>query len=288
MPYRIAAPPPIEPPDAEEPYAAVIRAEGRRARIVLAAAVALLVAGGAHAASRSKDARRAPPRVTEASRAAAAHEAIFRARDHAAAAQVRFESSVREAIGADVVPRSDLGACPIRLPEASSAVRGRSAFPLLTIERAELKDTLPSQAIAEVLADVRRAERHLAAGRYEEATLYARALERPERLGFDVVLVAKSAARPRAVSGSEYVPGEIAGRAYLYDFASGRVVCAADVEAKSSKAVGYVFSDHADAPPALGPLASMGDAISEDLRRETERAIARAMRFRAGPAAADL
>lgn len=288
MPYRIAAPPPTEPPDAEEPYAAVLRAQGRRARFVTAAAVVVLVAGGAHAASRSKEARRGPPRVTEATRAAAAHEAIFRARDRAAAAQVRFESGVREAIGADFVPRPDLGACPVRLPEASSLVRGRSAFPLLTIERAELKDTLPSQAIAEVLADVRRAERHLTAGRYEEATVYARALERPERLGYDVVLVAKNAARPRAVSGSEYVPGEIAGRAYVYDFSAGKVVCAADIHAKSSKAVGYVFSDHVDAPPSLGPLASMGDAISEDLRLETERAIAHAMRFRAGPPPTDL
>ena len=49
---------------------------------------------------------------------------------------------------------------------------------------------LPSQAIADVLSDVRRAEAHLAAGRFEEATLYARALDRPERFGYDVVLIA--------------------------------------------------------------------------------------------------
>ena len=77
--------------------------------------------------------------------------------------------------------------------------------------------------------------------------------------------------------------GEIEGRAYLYEFASGRVVCAADVTAKSSKEVGYVYSDRSDTPPSLGPVASMSDAIHEDIRRETERAIIAAMRWRSGP-----
>ena len=45
---------------------------------------------------------------------------------------------MREAILDDVVPRPDLGACPIALPAASSLASGRSAFPLLTVDRAEL------------------------------------------------------------------------------------------------------------------------------------------------------
>ena len=120
------------------------------------------------------------------------------------------------------------------------------------------------------------------AGRFEEANLYGRALDRPERFGYDVVLVARAATKPRAVSGTEYVPGEIEGRAYVYDFASARVVCAADVKAKSSKQIGYVYSDRSDTPPSLGPLASMGDAIHEDIRLQTERAIVDAVRWRAG------
>lgn len=284
VPYRIAAPPapePFEDPGAEEPYAAVLRAQRRRARVV-SVLVALFVAGGLAKVARSGQPPRRP--LTEATRVDSAREAIASARARAAAAQTRFEHDMRLAIDGDLVPRPDLGACPLPLPAAPSLMAGRPSFPLLVVERDEVRGTLPSQAVAGVLADVRRAEGHLAAGRFEEAKLYARALDRPERFGYDVVLVARAATKPRALSGSEYVPGEMAGRAYLYDFASGRVVCAGDVAARSSKAIGYVFSDRSDTPAWLGPVASMGDAIQEDIRLQTERAIVDAMKWRAGRA----
>ena len=278
VPYRIAAPPEPDPPDVEHPYAAVLRRQRRRARLLAGVAV-LLVGGGAAKIARSGP----PPRregVTEAARAVGARAAIAGARARASDAQVRFEHGVRDAIGRDVGPRPELGRCPITLPAAPLAISQRSAFPLLVLERAEIKDTLPSQAVAEVLADVRRAEAHLAAGRYEEAVLYARALDRPERFGYDVVLVARAAKKPLARSGSEYDPGEIEGRAYVFDHASGTVICAGDVQAKSSQAIGYTFSDRVDAPARLGVAASMGDAIDEDLRVQTQRAVAAAVRWR--------
>ncbi|MDB5217605.1 MAG: hypothetical protein JWO86_5532 [Myxococcaceae bacterium] len=280
MPYRIPAPPEPEDSDVEDPYAAVLRAQRRRARLV-SLVVVVFLAGGVAKVARSHQ----PPRrhVTEAVRIDGARVAIDGARARAASAQSRFEAAMREAIRDDVSPRPDLGACPIALPAASSLVSGRSAFPLLTVDHDGLDGTLPSQAVAGVLSDVRRAETHLATGRFEEAKLYARALDRPERFGYDVVLVARTTREPRAVSGKAYEPGEIEGRAYLYEFASGRVVCAGDVAAKSSKEVGYVYSDRSDTPPSLGPVASMGDAIHEDIRLQTERAIVAALRWRSGP-----
>jgi hypothetical protein len=280
VPYRIPTPPEPEAIDVEDPYAAVLRAQRRRARIVSVLVVVFLAAGVAKVAQSNEPPRRP---VTEAVRVDGARLAIAGARARAASAQLRFEATMREAIVGDVVPRPDLGACPIALPAASSLVSGRSAFPLLTVHRSELEDTLPSQAVAGVLADVRRAEAHLAAGRFEEAKLYGRALDRAERFDYDIVLVARKTTEPRAVSGREYEPGQIEGRAYLYDFASDRVVCAGDVAAKSSKAIGYVYSDRSDTPPSLGPLASMGDAIHEDIRLQTERAIVAAVRWRSGP-----
>ena len=279
-PYRIPAPPEPDALDVEEPYAAVLRAQGQNARIVGMAIVVLLAAGIAKVAHTHSPPRRP---VTEAARIDGARLAIAGARARAASAQLRFEAAIRDAIRDDVAPRSDLGACPIALSATTSLASARPAFPLLTVERAELDGTLPSQAVAGVLADVRRAEAHLAAGRFEDAKLYARALDRPERFGWDVVLVARATKEPRALSGREYEPGEIAGRAYVYDFASDRVVCAGDVEAKSSTAIGYVYSDRSDTPPSLGPVASMGDAIHEDIRLQTERAIASAVRWRSGP-----
>jgi hypothetical protein len=248
----------------------------------VSALVVICCAGGLARVARSG--QRPPPRrpITEATRLGGARVAIASARARASAAQVRFETAVREAIAQDIGPRPDLGACPVALPSTSSLVYGRTAFPLLVVDRTEVVATLPSQAIADVLADARRAEGHLAAGRFEEATLYARALDRPERFGYDVVLVANASKQVRALSGNAYEPGEIEGRAYLFDFASGRVVCAGDVKARSSKEIGYVYSDRNDTPVSLGPVASMGDAIREDIRRQTERAIIGAMRWRAG------
>jgi hypothetical protein len=280
VPYRIAAPPQPDPADVEHPYAAVLRAQRRRARL-LSVVVVLIAGAGITKVVRSG---RVPHRfvMTEATRADGARRAIDGARSRASLAQVNFETGVRAAIGQGVVPRSDLGVCPITLVESSAVSTPAAAFPLLTIDRADIAQVLPSQAVAGVLADVHRAEVHLTAGRYEEAALYARALDRPERFGYEVVLLAAKNKPPRARSGAEYEPGEIEGRAYLYDFASGRVVCAGDVHAKSSSSIGYTFSDRPDAPTRLSVVASMSDAVTEDMRKQTERAIVDAMKWRAG------
>jgi hypothetical protein len=284
VPYRVSSPPDREPEELEDPYVAVLRRQRRRTRVMSVAVVVLAGAGLVKVARSSEPPRDRAVRA-EAARIAGAREALASARARAEGAQARFEAGVREAIAQDVGPRGDLGACPVTLPPASSIVRGRAAFPLLTVRRDELGGRLPSQAVAEVLADARRAEAHLAAGRSEEATLYARALDRPERFAYDVVLVTEADKPVRALSGTAYEPGEIAGRAYLYDFASQRVVCAGDVRAQSSREVGYMYSDRDDTPPSLGPLASMDDAIREDIRRQTEQAIRTALRFRSGPPA---
>lgn len=46
-----------------------------------------------------------------------------------------------------------------------------------------------------------------------------------------------------------------------------------------------MYSDRSDTPLSLGPIASMGDAIHEDIRLQTERAIVAAVRWRSGPRA---
>lgn len=276
-------PPDPEPPELEDPYAALLRGQRRRARLASAVVLIFCAAGLVKVAhSHQQPAPRPVPR-SEADRLGRARTAIASARARAAAQQVRFETSLREAITADgAQPREHDDAAPIRcavpLPREPSLTRGRPAFPLLVVGADELGGTLPSQAIAEILADTRRAEGHLAAGRFEEATLYARALDSEDRFGYDVVLVTKASKPVRALSGNTFEPGEIEGRAYVYDFASSKVVCRADVHAKSSRAIGYMYSDRTDTPPSLGALPSLDDAIREDLRRETERAILTALR----------
>jgi hypothetical protein len=155
------------------------------------------------------------------------------------------------------------------------------AFSLLTVGPDDAE--VPSQTIAKTLADVQRAEDHLASGRFEEAALYARALERRAWIGHEVVLVASTWKKPRVTSATSYEPGEIAGRAYVYDFAARRVACAADVHAASSTRIGYAYATTHDAPSALGRDARLADSVDADLRASLERAVADAMTWRAGP-----
>lgn len=282
-PYRVAAAPEPDEPEGEEPYAALLRAQQRRARMFLSFAASVLTATIAAAVARpapaepdgaAETARRREARRTRA------RDAIASARGRAAAMQSRFADDVRAAVTAGVAPRDGTEACPIRIAAPTGLARGR-AFPLVVVTRADVDAAnVPSRAIADVLADVSRAEEHLAAGRYEEATLYADALEHPGRLVFDVVLVASKDEKPSVTSDLSFVPGDIEGRAYLYEFASRRVVCAADVRAKSSNAIGYAYSIGIadDAPPAAGRAASMKDAVDLDMEMQIERAVALGMR----------
>jgi hypothetical protein len=279
VPYRIAAPPEPELPEPEEPYVAVLRRAHRRTRLVALAACAATV--GIVVSALARPARTRPPPRDDAGLSAEAREAVRDARDRAHAEQARFETAMHEALARALVPRADLGACPVAL-ESPSPLTHRAVFPLLTVEAHDTA-ALPSRAIADLLVDVQRAERHLDAGHYEEATLYARALRRTDRLRYDVVLVASTWTKPRATSASTYAPGEVDGRAYLYDFETGRVACAGDVHATSSPNVGYAYATAADAPPELGRHASLTATLEDDLRVAIASAVARAVRFRAGP-----
>ncbi|MDB4942609.1 MAG: hypothetical protein JWP97_2143 [Labilithrix sp.] len=290
MPYRAFTPPEPDPPELEEPYVAVLRAQRRRARLTTCLALAAAFAVGTAKAASVRGSARATAEASRAqqvrervARREAAHQAIGRATERAHAAQARFDRTVHAALAAGMRPRPELGACPVELPIARLPVWGKSAFPLLVVSSDEARGVLPSQSVAEILGDVRRAEQHLDAGRYEEAVLYADALERPERLTREVVVTSAPESRPpEVVSGAAFQPGAVVGSVYLYDFAADAVVCAGSLDARSSGSVGYVYADQLDAPARLSARASMADAIAEDLRVQVEKAAREGLRFRSG------
>jgi len=302
VPYRIAAPPPPDPLESEEPYAAVLRAGARRMRWTMAIVAVLAIAGVC--AARSVRQRLLPRAASSAegrtdARVARAREAVGRARAKARLAHHAFDTRVREAIGEGRQARAELGPCPVALPsppdpapggrppgygaEGSTLTRSESnrrGFPLLVIERAALGTLLPSQSVTDVLTDVQRAEAHLHAGRYDDATLYAKALERSALLAYEVVLLVDSQTTPRAASMHEYVPGALEGRAYLYDFRTESVLCGGNVTVKSSPAVGYTHEIRRDTAAWFGAIGRMDDVLQEDFRLQTEREVARAVRWR--------
>lgn len=280
-PYRVPSPPPPEEPETEEPYAKVLRAQQRRARVL-----ALVVGTAIGAVVLAAAARPAPAKTPdrdvvkrEEARRIRARDAIASARSRATAEQDRFAVAIRAAVASDYRAKPELGACPIRLAQPSGIGR---PFPLVVVDRDEV-DALrvPSQAIADVLVDITRAEEHLASGRYEEAALYADALDRPGRLVVDVALVQDLNEAPKVTNESTFVPGKLGGVAYLYEFASHRVICTSHAEAANAPSIGYAYA--IDGPTWRGASASLDATLTRELRTSLERSIATSMTLRAGP-----
>jgi hypothetical protein len=212
-----------------------------------------------------------------AARIAAARQTIANIERQAAEEQAVFADAI---LAASASPPSPTGIpCRLTLPKPTQVSPGRASS-LLVVAQGDHR--LPSPSIATLLADIRRAGEHLDAGHFIDGILYANALEAKTRLRYDVVLVTKHVKAPLRTSTSSFEPGEIEGRAYVYDFAAHRVTCAGDVHAASSRRVEYAYvpsfsvasaalDPHAD-PHSQGP--SLTASLDQDLELQVERAIA--------------
>jgi hypothetical protein len=243
-PYRIAAPPEPETPDPVDAYESLLRARAVRSRRVT---VALLVAGTglfaaamAEAPPRSRE--RTTPAVHDAPKIAAAREMIATSRSELAIERQRFVDAIaliRTEEREGTLSRSS-GPCPIALPAPHHLGR---AFPVAIVARDDAWVVSPS--IEAALGDLRKAEQHLDGGRFFDGIARARAFSSRSRLRHDVVVFADQYRYPLVTNASTFEPGEIRGRAYLYDFQEHRVACAGDVAAKSSKQIEYTYSEGA-------------------------------------------
>ncbi len=281
-PYRIAqAPEPEAPEEDDAPFAAALRRRARRSQLAAAACGVVIVmavyAGMAHgkisSASRWADAARAQ----EAARSAHTHAVLAKAERKANTAQKGFEDALRNAVATDALagPARTIttSTCPVALPRETGIIRGRSAFPLVIASRTEVEDArVTSPTVALVRRDIEAAVAHDANSRSEVAAHYADALERAS-YRFDVVFVTDKRKDPAVTSTTSYEPGEAAGRVYVYDFGSQRIVCSGDVRATSSKELGYAYASEPDAPRALERRASLEATLFADFRWQIERSI---------------
>jgi hypothetical protein len=272
-PYRTAAPPEPEQPDSFDAYEAVLRARsGSTPRLVvmMCGAITVLWAGVSLAHRSPRAAASESAEAEAARRIAKAHYVIEEARRTALAEQSWFEDTLRVALGHDVGPSAT--PCETTLPEANGLFQGRPAFPMLIVARGE--SSIPSPSVAAVLADVERAEEHLAKGRTLDGILYAKGLSgsRP-RLERDVVLVTSVMKHPTRRDIQSYEPGEVAGRAYLYDFGERRVTCVGDIRASSSRQVAYSFASGEATPAGEAQGPSLSASLDADLLRQLEKAI---------------
>lgn len=266
--------------------------------VVIAVVVALVAAGGTCAWHVARDAREAEAeRVASSQRATAAQvAAVDAAVDAFEAGAATRVAAWRAAMSraAQVVPRPDLGACPIELPvrqphdasrggsfnnlDAFDAIvmPGRQGFPH-AVARGEPPEAPPAVEAARA-AGARLRERIREPGRVEDFTAMvgaARALG--GGLTHDVVLLASELQRPVAAPGGHtFTPGHVRGVAVLYDYATGSIACAGEVEAGNTSArVEY-------AAQTLFETSSLQDQLTAEFDAEVERAIARGVRWRAG------
>jgi hypothetical protein len=267
-PYRIAAPPEPDAPDPVDAYESLLRARAVRSRRVTAAllitAAALFVAAMAEAPPRTRE--RTAPAVHDAPKIAAAREIIATSRSELAMERQRFVDAItliRTEEREGTVARSS-SPCPIALPTPHRLGR---AFPLAIVARDDA--WIVSSSIESTLGDLRKAEQHLDGGRFFDGIARARALVARSRLHHDVVVFADLYKRPLGTNASTFEPGEIRGRAYLYDFREHRVACAGDVAAKSSKQIEYTYPEGA----ALDVAPNLSSSLDADLDMQLETEI---------------
>jgi hypothetical protein len=272
-PYRIAASPEPEAPDPVDAYESLLRARAARSRRVTTAffvlGTALFLVAIAEAPPRTRE--RMTPAVQDAPKIAAARDVIARSHDELAIERQRFLEAVRlirNEERAGTSSRSDV-LCPVALPAPSRFGR---AFPVVIADPYDAWFASPS--IDAAAGDVRKAEEHLDRGRFFDGMAAARALVPRTRLRQDVVVFADVYKIPRGTNPSTFEAGEIRGRAYLYDFREHRVVCAGDVDAKSSKQIEYTPAEG----PALDVAPSLSSSLVADLQLQLETEITRSLK----------
>jgi len=288
-PYRISAPRPNEPeaPEADA-YEATLRRRSIRTRKIVTAVVGIigsvsLLAYAESPAPKKKMTLADAAELRSAARAQEARSIIANARVEALQLQQQFSETVLRSLD-DAAAEPSTTPCPLVFPEATHLIHGQQAFPLLIVNQGD-RD-LPSPSVSTLMMDINRAEDHFANGRTLEGILYANALTRKtpgERLRYDVVLVATTLTHPSRTSSSEFKPGEISGRAYVYDFVEHRVTCAGNVQAKSSRQIEYNYVPAVAVGAPAGNLSqdkSLSTSLDVDLEIQTQNAIRNGPLFR--------
>jgi hypothetical protein len=195
---------------------------------------------------------------------ALARRAIVEAQAFANVEQQLFSSEVLAAEDEDVMPDASAEPCGEMLPEPRALARGRAPFPLLVAARGDR--SLLSPSVGELMARVHRAAIHLDHGRVFDATRSLGALTSNPELDREVVVITSARKRPVQSNASSYEPGEISGRAFLYDFREHRIVCAGDVHATSSRAIEYAYTSGTSG--ASGQRPSLGASLDADLENQ--------------------
>ena len=210
---------------------------------------------------------------------AAAHEAVAKARETAASQKKKAEEALVAAHGK--LGPAEASPCSYRLPmlEHGDPAHRRYSFPMTIVTEGKLAGVeLPhglSAEAAQIEQDVEEtfySARRLDALREDIARLEDARVGRP----YHVVLVEALRKQPKvSAMGQTFDSGLFVGRAYLVEYATGRVACAADVIAGNSDEVKFQYTVNGWSSTEQ---AAAADALRRDLDVEVMRAVAEQMR----------
>ncbi len=205
-----------------------------------------------------------------------------------------WRAAIDAAIKGGITSRPDLGKCPespyvgprgkdqwLSAPSwleiAKSPADVPTAEPALWSSAEVAARGLASRAAAQHTDE--QAERLV-----KDATAFAR----DEVWSWDVLMVIDKRVEPVSLSGKAgFESGIIEGRAYLYDYRRKAITCAGLVHAENSDEVRFKYTRRIGDLSDGSGTSELARALDDDLRYESYRAAAEAVRFRAGPKAPD-
>jgi hypothetical protein len=265
--YRIAPRLPPEIPDEADVYETLLRTKAaftRRASALLCG-VAMMTAAIALAEARSNENATEMAEARLERNIASVREALGSAKSFAIVEQTRFDAAMNDAVARTDLPDPTDVPCDVT-----------RAAPLAIVAGGDRNFTNPS--VTHILADVAHTEELLSARRFDEAIADASALSirlasAAERPRYDYFVLASEFKSPTRTGPGSYEPGEISGRAYLYDWEKHRVTCAGDIHATSSRRIEYTFVPSMSAAEALSDRARFSSTLDQDLELQVRRAI---------------
>jgi hypothetical protein len=208
------------------------------------------------------------------------------ARARVEASDKAWRSAIEAASAAKLVERPDLGPCPVRVGKPPPNDEFAPTW-LNQIKADDLKSAT-SNALANFRERASYVERELEGEHTSRAA--SRLLEEAKRIEgtttlWEVTFLVDREIEPVGLLNEQYESGVIGGRAYLFDYRTQKVECAALVVGENSESVKFSFHTRSVAPNPTEGMLEFGQALKKDLRISTYREVAERMRFRAGPLA---
>lgn len=221
-----------------------------------------------------------PMRAVSPAVAEEARVAIARARAQASEEEARTRRGVDEAVSKRLSAHPELGRCPYVLSPSFTASPFATPSYRRTTDPTLCRSCNHLASAAEEL-ERRIGEKSRDEDRDERARRAIDSLSSSRIDRYTAVLVVEKESAPFGTPHVDFHAGFVRGRAFVWDATAHEVVCVGDVYAENSEVVSYEYTTQNGFE--VNGSSSLQRALTADLAKETERAVAQSLRYRAGP-----